>query len=143
MLPFLLLAAGLTTMRFGGLWTGLTAGAVSVMLGYGKFGVLEIAHLAAPGLVADLLLPLVRLDGPRWARLVQFALVGALLGVARFAANLLVILLAGAPGLAFAFYAPMLLSQIIFGALSALISLVVLARLAPRAESGAAARPAP
>ncbi len=45
-IPLLLLASGLTRARFGGLWTGLTAGMVSVLSGYGKFGVLEIAHFA-------------------------------------------------------------------------------------------------
>ncbi|MEX2649257.1 MAG: hypothetical protein WD673_09615 [Alphaproteobacteria bacterium] len=127
--PFLLLAAGLTRMRFGGLWTGITAGTVSVLMGYGKFGVLEIAHFAAPGLLADLLLPLARLDAARWLRLVQFAVIGAVLGLGRFAANLLVIVIAGAPSVAFLLFLPMLASQVAFGALSALVSMVVLERL--------------
>ena len=55
--PLLLLAASLTQMRFGGLWTGLTVGIVSVLSGYGQYGVLEIAHFAVPGLMADVLLP--------------------------------------------------------------------------------------
>jgi len=127
--PFLLLAAGLTRMRFGGLWTGITAGTVSVLMGYGKFGVLEIAHFAAPGLLADLLLPLARLDAARWLRLVQFAAIGAVLGLGRFAANLLVIVIAGAPSVAFLLFLPMLASQVAFGAASALVSMVVLERL--------------
>lgn len=127
--PFLLLAAGLTRMRFGGLWTGITAGTVSVLMGYGKFGVLEIAHFAAPGLLADLLLPLARLDAARWLRLAQFAVIGAVLGLGRFAANLLVIVIAGAPSVAFLLFLPMLASQVAFGAASALVSMVVLERL--------------
>ena len=44
-IPFLLLASRLTYKRFGGLWTGLTAGVVSVFLGYGQYGVLEMRNL--------------------------------------------------------------------------------------------------
>ena len=48
------------------------------------------------------------------------------------------ILLAGAPVLAFALYLPMLLSQVLFGAFSAFVSLAVLDRLFRRstADSG-------
>ncbi|MFQ5534649.1 MAG: energy-coupling factor transporter transmembrane component T family protein [Sphingomonadales bacterium] len=127
-IPFFLLAASLTRMRLGGLWAGVTTGAVSVMLGFGKYGVLEIAHFAAPGLLADLLLPVVGRRQSRWLTLVGFALVGAIMGAGRFAANFLVIVLAGAPGLAFVLYLPMLLSQIAFGTVSAFVTLVLLNR---------------
>src|SRR5262249_9230791 len=56
--PLLLLAAGLTHMRFGGFVTGLAVGIVSVLSGYGQYGVVEIAHFALPGVVADVLVPL-------------------------------------------------------------------------------------
>jgi hypothetical protein len=125
-IPLLLLAAGLTHARLGGLWTGLTAGIVSVLSGYGKFGVLEIAHYAVPGLLADLLLPLTRFQHPLWLRFVQFGIIGGVLGLGRFAANFLVIVLAGAPGMAFVLYVPMLVSQVAFGALSAFVSLAIL-----------------
>ena len=138
MIPLFLLAAGLTRARFGGLWTGLTVGVVSMMMGYGKFGVLGIAHFAAPGLLADLLLPLARLDTSRWLRLLQLAVIGSLLGLGRFAANFLVIILAGAPGVAFMLYFPMLVSQMMFGALSAFVSLVVLELVSRRTEARAA-----
>lgn len=138
MIPLFLLAAGLTRARFGGLWTGLTVGVVSMMMGYGKFGVLGIAHFAAPGLLADLFLPLVRLDTSRWLRLLQLAVIGSLLGLGRFAANFLVIILAGAPGVAFMLYFPMLVSQMVFGALSAFVSLVILELVSRRTKARAA-----
>ena len=125
-IPLFLLAARLTSMRFGGLWTGLTVGIVSVLSGYGKYGVLEIAHFAVPGLMADLLLPLVRPQSPRWWRVAQFGLIGAAMGAGRFAANFSVILLAGAPDLAFVLYLPMFVSQVSFGAISAFVSLGLL-----------------
>jgi hypothetical protein len=109
-----------------------------MMMGYGKFGVLGIAHFAAPGLLADLLLPLVRLDTSRWLRLLQLAVIGSLLGLGRFAANFLVIILAGAPGVAFMLYFPMLVSQMVFGALSAFVSLVILELVSRRTKARAA-----
>jgi hypothetical protein len=125
-IPFLLLAARLTHKRFGGLWTGLTAGVVSVLSGYGQYGVLEIAHFAVPGIMADILVPLVRPSHPRWLRFIEFGLIGGLLGIGRFTANFLVILLAGAPGMAVVLYLPMLASQVMFGTLSAFVSMAVL-----------------
>ena len=75
-IPLLLLEAGLTKARFGGLGTGLTAGVVSVLSGFGQYGVLEIAHFAVPGFMADLLLPLDRPTHPIGLRFVEFAVIG-------------------------------------------------------------------
>lgn len=124
--PLFLLAAARTETRFGGLWAGLTIGAVSVMMGFGKYGVLEIAHFAVPGLLADMLYPALAAMRARLARLAAFAFAGAILGLGRFAANFLVILLAGAPDIAFVLYLPMLLSQVTFGALSCFVAVAVL-----------------
>ena len=134
--PLLLLAAGLTQMRFGGLWTGLTVGIVSVLSGYGQYGVLEIAHFAVPGLMADMLLPLVRPQSGKWWRIAQFALIGAAMGAGRFAANFLMILLAGAPEMAFVLYLPMFVSQVSFGAVSAFVSVGLLELLWRRPTAG-------
>ena len=76
--------------------------------------------------MADLLLPVVRPSHPKWLRFIEFGLIGGLLGIGRFAANVLVILLAGAPGMAFVLYLPMLASQVFFGAVSAFVSMAVL-----------------
>lgn len=125
MIPLFLLASHATTLRFGGLWTGITLGCVSFLMGYGKYGILEIAQFAVPGLLADFLLPFVR-GNARWWRLLQFAFVGVIMGIGRFAANFLVIVLAGAPDIAFVIYLPMLFSQAFFGGLSALVSVFLL-----------------
>jgi len=130
--PLFLLAASLTQMRFGGLWTGLTVGVVSVLSGYGQYGVLEIAHFAVPGVMADVLLPFVRPHSRRWWRIVEFALIGAAMGAGRFAANFVMILLAGAPEMAFVLYLPMFVSQVSFGAISAFVSLGLLELLSGR-----------
>lgn len=123
--PLLLYAARYTGMRFGGFAAGTAIGIVSFLLGYGKYGVLEIAHFAFPGLLADLLLPMVR-DTSNGARLLQFAVVGALMGIGRFAGNFLAILLAGAPDLAFLLFAPLLVSQVTFGALSCFVCVLII-----------------
>src|SRR5262249_16256942 len=93
--PLLLLAAGLTQMRFGGLWTGLTVGIVSVLSGYGQYGVLEIAHFSAPGVMAGVVLPLVSPPSQKGGHLIQFSFIRGALGGGRLAANFLVSLLAG------------------------------------------------
>jgi cobalt transport protein len=127
--PLLVIAVLLTRSRWGGLQAGLAVGVASFMLGYGKFGFLEVAHFALPGWVADLLAPLlVRRLGPSlWLR---FALLGAIIGLTRFAANFLIIILAGAPVLAWVVFMPMLVSQTLFGALSAPIGLYVVQKIA-------------
>lgn len=124
--PFFLAAAAMTHFRLGGLMTGLTVGIVSVMMGFGKFGIFEISHFAVPGLLADLLFPLIALNGSRWYRFFQLSLIGMIMGFGRFSANFLVILLAGAPSGAFILYLPMMFTQIIFGGLSVFVSLVIL-----------------
>ena len=123
--PMFLYVAQATSMRFGGFAAGTAVGIVSFLLGYGKFGVLEIAHFALPGLLADLVTPFLRATAPM-ARLAQYAVAGAVLGLGRFAANFLAILLAGAPEVAFALFAPLLLSQVVFGALSCFVSVLLI-----------------
>lgn len=123
--PLFLYAAQATGMRFGAFAAGTAVGIVSFLLGYGKYGVLEIAHFAVPGLLADLLAPWLRATAPG-ARLAQFAVAGAVLGLGRFAANFLAILLAGAPQVAFVLFAPLLISQVAFGALSCFVSVLLI-----------------
>jgi hypothetical protein len=127
--PLLLYVAQGTSMRFGGFAAGTAVGIVSFLMGYGKFGVLEIAHFAVPGLLADLLAPWLRATTTS-ARLAQYAVAGAILGLGRFAANFLAIVLAGAPDVAFLLFAPLLVSQVAFGALSCFVS-VLLIKLKP------------
>ncbi len=122
-IPLLLFAARATHGRFGATSTSMVAGIVSFMLGYGKYGILELAHFIVPGMLADVLTPLARASS-RWGRLTQFVIIGAILGLGRFAANFLIIVLAGAPQIAFVLYLPLLISQVTFGALSGFVSLV-------------------
>ncbi len=144
LIPFFLLAAKHTRTRFGGLWTGTTIGLISFFLGYGRYGILEVLHFVVPGLLADLLVPF--LHGRGLWRLIQLMGMGAVLGAARFAANFSVIVLAGAKLEMFVVYAPMLVSQVVFGTLSGFVSMFLLGSddwlaYTPAAESGKLAKP--
>ncbi|EDY87444.1 hypothetical protein GP5015_925 [gamma proteobacterium HTCC5015] len=127
-MPLIVIATLATHSRYGGFSAGLAIGISSFLLGYGKFGVLEIAHFALPGLVSDILAPLV-LAKSRKFLIIRFALLGAVIGLTRFAANFLIIILAGAPLLAWAAFLPMLVSQTAFGALSALIGAYIVQKI--------------
>jgi hypothetical protein len=126
-IPLLLMASLATRSRFGGLSAGAAVGIVSFLLGYGKFGAFEILQFALPGLLADLLAP-VLVGGSGLGLLVRLAILGALLGLARFAANFMVLMLAGSPELAWLAFTPMLISQVMFGGLSGLVCVYVVKR---------------
>ena len=126
-IPLLLMASLATRSRFGGFSAGLAVGIVSFLLGYGKFGAFEILQFALPGLLADLLAP-VLVRGSGLVLLVRMAILGALLGLARFAANFMVLMLAGSPELAWLVFAPMLVSQVVFGGLSGLVCVYIVKR---------------
>lgn len=121
--------------RFGGgTALGVSVGLCSFMLGFGKFGLFEALHFIAPGVLADVLTPLLR-DRAGWLQTTQLAFFGALMGAARFAANAVLIVLAGTPIAALVVYAPMLASQIAFGAAGSVVGAVLLAADRPKAES--------
>lgn len=126
--PLMIMAALGTRGRWGASSAGLAIGIASFMMGYGKFGILEVAHFALPGIAADLLAP-VFLVGGRRLILFRLALFGAVIGLTRFAANFLVLMLAGSPALAWVLFTPMLVSQILFGALSSLMGVYVLDKI--------------
>lgn len=126
-IPLLLMASLATTSRFGGFSAGIAAGIVSFLLGYGKFGIFEILQFALPGLMADLLRP-VLVGGTGFMLLLRMTILGALLGLSRFAANFMVLMLAGSPELAWLAFTPMLISQIVFGGLSGLACVYIVKR---------------
>ncbi|MFT5739908.1 MAG: hypothetical protein ACI9LO_001527 [Planctomycetota bacterium] len=127
-IPLLLMAAMLTRGRFGGFVTGFSVGIVSFLMGYGKFGVFEVLHLALPGLLADILVPILVGQSGFWL-LLRLALLGGLMGLTRFATNFMILLLAGSPELAWLVFVPGLISQVVFGALSSLICVYVVKKI--------------
>lgn len=123
-IPLLVMAAMTTRGKFGGMAAGFSVGIVSFLMGYGKFGVFEILHFALPGLVADLLVPLL-VGGSGFLLLTRLAVLGALIGLTRFAANFMVLILVGSPALAWAVFIPMLASQLLFGSLSCIVCIYI------------------
>lgn len=127
-IPLLVMAAMLTRGRFGGFTAGFSVGIVSFLMGYGKLGVFEVLQFALPGLMADLLLPLLVTGSGFWL-LLKLAVLGGLIGLTRFAANFMILMLAGSPELAWVVFAPLLISQVVFGALSCLVCIYVVRKI--------------
>ncbi|MFK5947814.1 MAG: hypothetical protein QM500_03455 [Methylococcales bacterium] len=123
-LPLLVLASMMTSGRFGGFAAGFSIGVVSFLLGYGKFGIFEVFQFALPGLVADLLLSIL-VTGTGAILMLRLAILGAILGLTRFVANFMVLMLAGSPELAWVVFLPMLISQVVFGTLSCLVCVYI------------------
>jgi hypothetical protein len=118
--PLYIVASLKTRSRFGATLTGLTMGFVSFLLGDGRYGIFEILKHVTPGLMCDLLVPLMvrgRVPGrAAWTAL------GAVLGCGRFATIFVVTLTVQAPKIAFAMLVPGMLVHTTFGALSGLVS---------------------
>lgn len=123
-IPLLVLASMSTHGKYGGFAAGFAVGIVSFLMGYGKFGIFEVLQFALPGLIADLLLA-VLVTGSGIFLLIKLAVLGALIGLTRFVANFMVIMLAGSPELAWIVFAPMLISQVLFGSLSCLVCIYI------------------
>jgi len=123
-IPLLVMASMTTHGRFGGMAAGFSVGIVSFLMGYGKFGIFEILHFALPGLMADILVPLL-VGGSGFLLLTRLAVLGALIGLTRFAANFMILILVGSPALAWAVFIPMLASQLLFGSLSCIVCIYI------------------
>ena len=120
--PLYIVAALLTRSRFGATLTGLCMGSVAFLMGDGRYGIFEIFKHIAPGLVCDALVPLMmRRDGGlragRW-----WSLLGAAVGLGRFATIFLVTLAVQPPKVAFAFLIPGTLLNVFFGVMSGWVS---------------------
>lgn len=124
-IPLIILASLSTHMKYGGLAAGFATGIVSFLMGFGKFGIFEVLHFALPGLISDWLKPMLKNQKNNWL-ILKLAIIGAILGFTRFVANILILLLVGAPKLALIVMTPMLISQIVFGALSSIICIIVI-----------------
>lgn len=133
--PLYVVATLRTRTRFGATLTGLVMGTVAFLLGDGRYGIFEIAKHVVPGVVSDLVVPLVAprvgsadADGERGAaprktpHAFVWSLVGGLMGVGRFATIFTVTLSVQAPAVAWAFLAPGLIIHTTFGVLSGLVS---------------------
>ncbi len=114
-IPFFIVGASITTLRFTATYIGFLAGIMHFMIGLGKFGVLGILQFMAPGLVVDAMIRLTRLS----SSLFIYALVGIGAGLARVTALILLSIAFNVPAEFYLVLTPFFISQCVFGALSA------------------------
>ncbi len=121
--PLYVVASQLTHTRWGGTTAGAVMGVIGFLQGDGRFGVLEVLKHLAPGLLIDLLMPVVK-------RLPQsvfvYCALGFLAAIARTATEFTVVLLLGARAELFLFPAARLVPNLIAGTLSGFVSVFVL-----------------
>jgi hypothetical protein len=96
-------------------------GIVAFLAGDGRYGPFEILKHTTPGVVCDLTVPLMVRGGHRPGP-VAWALLGALIGAARYATIFGVMLLVQPPSLAWALLVPGLALHTTFGVLSGWVS---------------------
>lgn len=131
--PLYVVAAIKTKTRFGATLTGLVMGSVAFLLGDGRYGIFEILKHIVPGIVCDLLVPLVTARGRRPGAFV-WSLLGGLMGVGRFATIFVVTLTVQPPKVAFAFLIPGLVVHTTFGVLSGLVSAPLIRAVLPKED---------
>lgn len=120
LIPLYVVAAALTGSRWGATQAGTVMGLTALLMGDGRFGILELPKYLAPGLVVDALLPRLAPSGNAgWAR---YALLGLLAGLARFSTMLVVALFVGAPAGLFVALAPVGIAHAVFGAVSGFVT---------------------
>jgi hypothetical protein len=121
--PLYILAARLTHTRWGGTAAGSVMGVVGFLQGDGRFGILEVLKHLAPGLLIDLMMPVVRrLPERAWV----YCGVGLLAGVARLTTEFGVLLLLGTRAEVYLFVAMKLPPTLIAGFLSGFVAVAVL-----------------
>ena len=127
--PLYVLAARLSHTHWGGTCAGAVMGVIGFLQGDGRFGVLEILKHLAPGLLIDLLMPVVR-------RLPEsvfvYCALGFLAAIARTTTEFVVVLLLDARAEVYLFPAARLIPNLVAGTLSGFVTVFVLRAFAGR-----------
>src|SRR5262245_41361069 len=121
--PLYVLASRLTHSRWGGTAAGSIMGVIGFLQGDGRFGVLEILKHVAPGLVIDLVGPLVR-RLPTWS--LGYCFLGLAAAAGRITTELVLVVLLGARAEVYLFPAAVLVPNLLAGFLSGFVTLFVL-----------------
>ena len=131
LLPLYVLASQRTWSRWGGTAAGAIMGVVGFLQGDGRYGVLDILQHVAPGLVIDLLMPIVR-------RLPQNAATYCVLGfvatIARTTTVWVVVLLIGARAEMYLYPVIGMVAMLIAGTLSGFVTVYLLRAFPQQAE---------
>jgi hypothetical protein len=140
-IPMYMLAADRTHTRWGGTTAGGIMGFIAFLNGDSRYGIFEVLKHLVPGMVIDLVWPLVRRLPLRMWILV---LVGLLAAAVRTSTQFAMILCLGSDNEAlFVIALPKLIMNGIAGAMSALVSYPVLKHLGSRAMAERSGRLAP
>ncbi len=123
LIPLYLMAAHLTERRGGATLLGTAFGLLSFLFGDGRYGVFEILKHLTPGILADLLRPLLR--SKRHALLI-YAAAGVIIAAGRWGTIAAIVLLVEAPGVLVAALFPVGLIHVAFGALSGVVTRALL-----------------
>lgn len=134
LIPLYVVAGVMTRSRAGSTWTGLTMGTVAFLLGDGRYGVFEIIKHVAPGVLVDLMLPVVRSGGGRRGPF-AWALFGLVVALGRFATVTAIAFVVQAPALVYAMLLPGLVVHAVFGVLSGLVTAPLVRALAARSTT--------
>jgi len=121
--PLYVLAARLTTSRWGATAAGSVMGVIGFLQGDGRFGILEMLKNVAPGVVIDLAEPLAR-RLPRWA--LGYCLLGLAAAIARTASEFALVILLGARAEIYIFPMAKLIPNLVAGFLSGFATIFVL-----------------
>jgi len=121
LIPLYIVAGVMTRSRLGATLTGLTMGLAAFLLGDGRYGVFEIAKHVAPGLLVDLLLPIMRVGRGNRGR-VAWSLFGLTVALGRFATVTVIALAVQPPAVVFALLIPGLAVHAVFGILSGVVT---------------------
>jgi hypothetical protein len=132
--PLYVVASRMTRSRFGATLTGLTMGTVAFLMGDGKYGIFEILKHVTPGVICDLLVPILTAGRRRPGGLL-WSLLGGLIAVGRFATIFAVVFLVQAPAVAWAILVPGLTVHVTFGVASGYVT-YHLVRALERSPSG-------
>jgi hypothetical protein len=126
--PLYILASRRTHTRWGGTTAGSVMGVIGFLQGDGRFGALDVLKHLAPGLLIDLLMPIVkRLPQSAWI----YCGLGFLAAIARTATEFAVVALLGARAEVYVFAAGRLIPNLIAGTLSGLVTVYVLKAFPP------------
>lgn len=139
LIPLYIVAGLMTKSRAGSTWTGLTMGTVAFLLGDGRYGVFEIIKHVAPGVLVDLLLPVMLLgDGARARRrgVIAWAIFGFVVAMGRFATVTAIAFVVQAPALVYAVLVPGLVVHTIFGVLSGVVTAPLVRAVTARSDRG-------
>jgi hypothetical protein len=135
LIPLYVVAGFMTRSRAGSTLTGLTMGTVAFLLGDGRYGIFEIVKHVAPGVLVDLLMPLMRRSTGQARRgLFAWSMFGLVIALGRYATITAIAFSVQAPALVYALLIPGLTIHAVFGILSGVVT-APLIRALERRES--------